>query len=686
MGSYSGMSGEAMEARGVPLPRRWSEFVVACFQWTALLAAAVVVVATANAADWNLGSLAIITALTVLCEATSVLLGPRRISVSGSFLGLMLAAVLLGGGPAAVVGVTTIGLGWFRSHEKLHFLRSNLFAYAWFPLLSGLIFHGFVRYQHLNPDDGGYYLAVFAAFVFALLMNVALVAGYICYANQTSALSKFWGILKPILAPELAADLLTLAAVYLATHMGLPGLALFAIILVVFQYLVGELLVSQRRGEELEKLATTDELTGLANRKSFSDRLAEEITTCGQTGEGFGVFLIDLDRFTEINDTLGHENGDLLLRELAPRLAEHVGPNGLVARLGGGDFAVVTGVRTGQADQLGRIAADLIACVQQPITIDDLALEVGCNAGISRYPNDGEDAETLLRRVDIAINAAKEHHEPYRLYDPEQDHYSPERLQLVGDFRRGLHAEEIILHYQPIVDLRTQQLSGAESLVRWQHPTMDLLYPDKFLSTVEQTALIGPLTRHVLDRSIAQCVRWRAAGLDLTVAVNLSVRNLSDPRLPEDVERMLRKHGLPPQALQLEITESMIMSDPERALATVNQLSRLGVRLAVDDFGTGHSSLANLRRLPIDELKIDRSFVTPMLNDENDLIIVRSTINMAHDLGLRTIAEGVEDAATLAELSELGCDLVQGYHFSKPVPAEKFISWADSFQTTGVRS
>jgi diguanylate cyclase (GGDEF)-like protein len=473
--------------------------------------------------------------------------------------------------------------------------------------------------------------------------------------------------------------------VYLATHLGLVGLALFAIVLVVFQYLVGELLVSQRRGEELEKLATTDELTGLANRNSFSDRLAAEIEACKLTGESFGVFLIDLDRFKEINDTLGHQNGDLLLRELAPRIAEHVGPNGMVARFGGGDFAVLTGVRTDRADSLGRIATDLIACVQQPITIDDITLEVGCNAGISCFPKDGEDVETLLRRMDIAINAAKEHHESYRLYDPQQDHYSPERLRLVGDFRRGLHAEEIVVHYQPIVDLHTQRVSGAESLVRWQHPSMGLLYPDKFLSTVEQTALIGPLTRHVLDRSIAQCVRWRAAGLDLTVAVNLSVRNLSDARLPEDVERMLRRHGLPPQALQLEITESMIMSDPERALATVNQLSQLGVRLAVDDFGTGHSSLANLRRLPIDELKIDRSFVTPMLHDENDLIIVRSTINMAHDLGLKTIAEGVEDNATLTELDELGCDQVQGYHFSKPVPAETFISWADAFQTASVR-
>jgi diguanylate cyclase (GGDEF)-like protein len=684
MADHVGMTGDGAATVVLPTNKRSVGRAFAIFQWSGLAAAAGVIVLTAGSQKWNLSELAIITALTVLCETTAVDVS-ETVRVSGSFLGLMLAAVLLGGGPAAVVAVITMALAWLRHHDEFRSLRTNLFVYAWFPLISGLIFHAFVRHQHLDADQAGYYLAVFGTFVLALAINASLCAAYVSYVDRMPMLPRIWAMLRPTLAPELAADLLTLAAVYLAFHLGKVGLALFAIVLVVFQYLVGELLVSQRRGEELEKLATTDELTGLANRNSFADRLAQEIEVCKQTGESFGVFLVDLDRFKEINDTLGHQNGDLLLQELAPRIAEHVGPNGLVARFGGGDFAVLTGVRTENSQSLGRIAADLIACVQQPITIDDITLEVACNAGISCFPRDGEDVETLLRRMDIAINAAKEHHEAYRLYDPEQDHYSPERLRLVGDFRRGLHADEIVVHYQPIVDLHTQRVSGAESLVRWQHPSMGLLFPDKFLSTVEQTALIGPLTRHVLDRSIAQCVRWRTAGLDLTVAVNLSVRNLSDPRLPEDVERMLRRHGLPPEALQLEITESMIMSDPERALATVNQLNQLGVRLAVDDFGTGHSSLANLRRLPIDELKIDRSFVTPMLHDENDLIIVRSTINMAHDLGLKTIAEGVEDTATLSELDELGCDQVQGYHFSKPVPADTFISWADAFESANVR-
>jgi len=227
------------------------------------------------------------------------------------------------------------------------------------------------------------------------------------------------------------------------------------------------------------------------------------------------------------------------------------------------------------------------------------------------------------------------------------------------------------------LDLSDRRVRGAEGLVRWQHPRLGLLAPGAFIPAVEQTELIGPLTRHVLERAIAQCATWRRSGEDMCVSVNLSVRNLLDRSLPEDLERMLWTHHLPPSALRLEITESMIMSDPERALATVTRLADLGLRLSVDDFGTGHSSLANLRRLPIDELKIDRSFVTPMLNEESDLMIVRSTINLAHDLGLRITAEGVEDAATLERLALLGCDHVQGFHLSRPIPAVQFDGWIE---------
>ncbi len=307
--------------------------------------------------------------------------------------------------------------------------------------------------------------------------------------------------------------------------------------------------------------------------------------------------------------------------------------------------------------------------------MEGMTLQVGASIGISRFPRDGHDAHTLLRHADVAMYAAKELHSGCKLYAAELDRHSRRRLSVLSDFRRALHSDEIVVHYQPIVDVEGISLRGAEGLVRWQHPKLGMIPPGEFIQTVEQSGLIGPLTRHVLERSIAQCAAWRRQGQDLSVAVNLSVRDLLDQSLPRDIDRLLTSYHVPASALQLEITESMLMSDPERSLATLTRLSGLGVRLSVDDFGTGYSSLANLRRMPIDELKIDRSFVSPMLQDESDLIIVRSTINLGHDLGLRVIAEGVEDEPTLLHLAHLGCDLAQGYHVSRPLPADAFSAW-----------
>ncbi len=310
-----------------------------------------------------------------------------------------------------------------------------------------------------------------------------------------------------------------------------------------------------------------------------------------------------------------------------------------------------------------------------------MTVEVGASIGVSRFPEDGQDPHTLLRHADVAMYAAKEARSGCKIYAPALDRHSVERLSVIGDFRRALEAGEIVVYYQPVVDVDGYRVHGAEGLIRWQHPEQGLLPPGAFIPAVEQTALIGPLTRYVLERCIAQCAEWRQAGKDLSVAVNLSVRNLLDRNLPADIELLLATYGLPAEALQLEITESMLMSDPERALATVTRLSALGARISVDDFGTGYSSLANLRRFPIDELKIDRSFVSPMLEDESDLIIVRSTINLGHDLGLRVIAEGVEDEQTLRRLARLGCDLAQGYHMSRPLPPEAFAEWIEDLET-----
>ncbi len=642
-----------------------------------------VVALTASIGNWDPVKLALLTALTALSDLTSVETGARKLRVSGSFLGIMLAAVLLGGGPAACIAVLAVSIGSLRLRERPNEFLQNLVTFAWFPLIAGLFFHAVVHLASLTPQDAGYYLLVFIAFMLALALNFVGIATYQCYRQRVSFAGLAREAVQPVLAAELFSDLLTIAAVYISVQLGTIGLAMFALVLVIFQYLVGELLTSKRRSEALHRMATTDELTGLANRESFRVRLEQQIESATQDGEGFAVLLMDLDRFKEINDTLGHHYGDALLRDLGPRLARHVGRSGLVARLGGDEFVVLPSRRTNETEPLEELAAELLGCVQEPFIADDLSLEVAASVGISRFPQDGSDVSTLLRRADVAMYAAKSAHSGYKLYDPDQDPNSVRRLNVLSGVRRGLDSDEMAVYYQPIVDLERREVRGAEGLVRWQHPEAGLVLPGVFIPLVEQTELIGPLTRHVLERAIAQCANWRHGGRDLTVAVNLSVRNLLDARLPADVEKLLARHSLDPAALHLEITESMLMSDPDRVLATVNRLSALGVSLSVDDFGTGYSSLANLRRLPINQLKIDRSFVTPMLRDESDLIIVRSTINLGHDLGLRVVAEGVEDASTLARLGTLGCDLVQGFHLSRPIAADAFLDWMLQFEQPG---
>ena len=494
--------------------------------------------------------------------------------------------------------------------------------------------------------------------------------------ERSSLMTKTRETLLPVLSAELVSALLTLIGAYVFIQLGTVGLVLFGLVLGIFQYLVGELLKSKRRSHSLQRMATTDELTGLANRERFREAVEQRVLAAGAEGR-FAVMLMDLDRFKEVNDTLGHHYGDVLLRDLGPRLAKAVGEGGLVARLGGDEFGILPALRSDDPGGLDAIIRRLSATVSQPFTVDELALEVGASIGVARYPQDGRDSNALIRCADIAMYAAKEAQTGYKIYTAEQNQHSVRRLNVLSDIRHALAGDEIVVYYQPIVDLDDRTVRGAEGLVRWDHPEHGLIPPGAFVQTVEQTGLIGPLTRHVLERSIAECAAWRRDGRAMSVAVNLSVRNLLDRDLPREIERMLDSFGVPADGLQLEITESMIMTDPERALATLSRLSDLGVRLSVDDFGTGYSSLANLRRLPIDELKIDRSFVSPMLQDESDLIIVRSTINLGHDLGLRIIAEGVEDGPTLERLATLGCDLAQGYHLSRPMSGNAFSTWLE---------
>jgi diguanylate cyclase (GGDEF)-like protein len=610
----------------------------------------------------------------VVADLTMVSAG-SKLNVSGSFYALVVAAAVLGAGPAAVLGIGSTLAIIRRYRWRLHFQVSNLAIYASFPMAAGIFIHEVTRATHSSPDHAGYYLLIFGAFLVALALNYLLSAGYVSWLDGSSLAHTARESMIPLLSAELFSALLTVAATYLTQRLGVTGFTLFGLVLVIFQYLIGELLTSKRRSDKLQRIATTDELTGLGNREQFHAMIAQRIAAAPESDVRFAVLLMDLDRFKEINDTLGHHYGDLLLRELGPRLTSAIGEGGFVARLGGDEFGILLAEDADDPAVLDVIIARLFKSVSQPFMIDELSLEVGASVGVARFPKDGEDSHGLLRCADIAMYAAKEAQTDYKIYTEEQDEHSKQRLGVLSGIRHALLQDEIVVHYQPIIDLDDLRVRGAEGLVRWQHPEHGLIPPGAFVQTVEQTGLIGPLTRHVLERSIAECAAWRTDGRRMTVAVNLSVRNLLDRDLPKEIERLLNTYGLPPEALQLEITESMIMSDPERALATVSRLSDLGVRLSVDDFGTGYSSLANLRKMPIDELKIDRSFVSPMLRNESDLIIVRSTINLGHDLGLNVIAEGVEDSSTLERLATLGCDLAQGYHVSKPMPADVFNDW-----------
>jgi diguanylate cyclase (GGDEF)-like protein len=603
--------------------------------------------------------------------------GGAKLKISGSLLGLMLAAVLLGGGPAAVIGMLTIAIGWVRWRERPANLGLNLVSYAWFPLASGIVFHVMTHWTHASPQDASYYLLVLPAFIVGMVINFAGAAGYLCYLDGLPLARRVREAFLPVLSAELFSALLITAAVFLVVKAGTAGIVVLAVVLVIFQYLVGELLKSQQRANELKLRATTDELTGLANREHFTSVVEEKIAAARATGGSFAVMLIDLDRFKEINDTLGHHYGDVLLRDLGPRLARAVGTSGLVARLGGDEFAVLPEVQSDDPAVLRTVADKLLECVRQPLVVDELTLGVGASIGISRFPLDGEDVHDMLRRADVAMYSAKEDHASCRLYETALDRYSLRRFTVLNDFRKALESEQFVIHYQPVVAIATEEVRGAEALVRWEHPSLGMVPPNDFIPIAEQSGLIGALTHYVLERAVAECKRWRDDGRMLSVAVNLSVRDLLDLDLPRHVSSILTAAGLDPEALHLEITESMIMSDPDRALDTVTRLRQLGVQISVDDFGTGYSSLSNLKRLPINQLKIDRSFISSLPHDESDLIIVGSTINLGHDLQLRVVAEGVEDEITLKRLEKLGCDLAQGYYFGRPLPSQEFLRMVD---------
>jgi diguanylate cyclase (GGDEF)-like protein len=407
------------------------------------------------------------------------------------------------------------------------------------------------------------------------------------------------------------------------------------------------------------------------------DRLQHAIRAAQRDRGSAALLIMDLDRFKEVNDTFGHQYGDLLLEQLGRRLGGALRESDTVARLGGDEFAVLLPAASAE---LARQAADrLLAVLEEPFALGGLQLEIGASIGIALSPEHGTDADTLLRRADVAMYVAKRAGTGPVVYSAEQDQHSPSRLALVGELRRAIEHDELSLVYQPKVDYQSGRVNCVEALVRWEHPRHGLLGPDQFLPIAEQTGLIRPLARWVLEAALREAHRWFKAGLDISVAVNLSMRNLHDPQITDTIHELLGRCDVPPGRLLIEITESSLMADAARAMDVLTQLRGMGIGISIDDFGTGYSSLAYLKRLPVDELKIDRSFVSHMALDENDAAIVRSTIGLAHDLGLTVVAEGVEDQAAWDMLSGLGCDIAQGYFVSRPMPAADLARWLNTW-------
>ncbi len=428
------------------------------------------------------------------------------------------------------------------------------------------------------------------------------------------------------------------------------------------------------REREKEYQSLHDALTGLPNRTLFQQRLRESIERAEAEGTSLAVMIMDLDHFKEINDTLGHHYGDLLLQEIGPRLSGVLRPDDMMARLGGDEFGVVLPELANDRVAI-RVAERLMEEMEHPVVVEGIALDVSASVGIATFPLHSDDVETLLRRADVAMYAAKESGGGYEVYSPSLDKHSPSRLTLIGQVRPAIDNEEFTLHYQPKARLSDGRVAGVEALIRWQHPDRGMVPPDEFIPLVERTVLLRPLTQYVLNEALRQWHTWARAGMQLEVAVNLSPRSLLDPQLPDLVGQLLERWEVPPRFLTLELTESFVMADSGRSLGVLAGLSEVGVLLSIDDFGTGYSSLSYLKRLPIGEIKIDRSFVMNMHENANDAMIVRATTDLGRNLGLRVVAEGVETREAWDQLAAWHCDIAQGYFLSRPIPAHEITRW-----------
>jgi diguanylate cyclase (GGDEF)-like protein len=425
-----------------------------------------------------------------------------------------------------------------------------------------------------------------------------------------------------------------------------------------------------------------DALTELPNRALLTEHLRSGVIAAEREHRSVAVLLLDVDDFKAINDTLGHEFGDLVLKQIGQRLADVVGEHDMLARLGGDEFAVAL-EDTPEAAEL--MAQRLLAALDEPMEVESLSLRLAASIGIACFPQHGRTVRELLRHADVAMYCAKASDVSFQTYAEEYDEYSIDRLALAAQLRRGIERGELTIDYQPKAALDGGMAPAVEALVRWNHPQLGRIGPDGFIPIAEQTGVIKPLTDRVLESALGQCRQWRLAGLEVAMSVNISARTLLDHELPSMIGGLLERFQLPASSLQLEITESRIVSDLRRAREMLDQLRAMGLKIAIDDFGTGFSSLSQLQQLPIDEIKIDRSFVTRMESNRSDEVLVRSIIELGRNLGIRVTAEGVESESVLCRLRELGCDFAQGFHVGRPAEAEECQRYLAGPGAAGVR-